>query len=56
MWNIWKGPNAKWFQTCTTSNDVTMALTTWNFRESVQKIIELGTMYPDSIDHCYKVP
>lgn len=53
---IWKGKDAKWFQDCTNSEDVTADFTTWNFWDSVQNTIWLGTKAPDSVDHCYNLP
>lgn len=53
---IWRGDDAKWFETCTNSDDVTADFTTWNFYESLQNTIYLGTREADSVDHCYHFP
>jgi hypothetical protein len=52
---IWRGEDAKWFETCENSEDVTVDFTTWNFYDSIQNTIYLGTREPISVDHCYRI-
>ena len=53
---VWKGENAKWFETCEDSEDVTADLTTWQFYErDPLSVILMGTMSPASDVHCYPV-
>lgn len=52
----WTGEDAKWFETCENSDDVTADFTTINFWDSIQNTIYLGTREPDSVDHCYHFP
>lgn len=53
---VFKGKDAKWFETCVDSDDVTADFTTWNFYDKVQDTIVYGTREPDSVMHCFKIP
>jgi|688.fasta_scaffold1528855_1 hypothetical protein len=53
---IWRGSNAKWFETCDNSEDVSATFTTFNFKDSVQKQIVYGTMFADSVSYCKDIP
>lgn len=55
-YGVFKGDDVKWFQDCEDSEDVTADFTTWNFYQSVQDTIVLGTREPDSVMHCKKLP
>lgn len=54
-YGVWTGPDAKYFQECGFSPDVTATFNTWNFWDSLQKSIVYGTLDPDSTNHCYTV-
>jgi hypothetical protein len=55
-YNIWNGPEAKWFEGCEESSEVEAAFTTWNFRESKVDQIWKGTLAPENPYACHKLP
>jgi hypothetical protein len=56
MEGIWKGEDAKYFETCENSEDVIADFITYNIFDSVQNTIYLGTREAQSVDHCYLFP
>ena len=52
---VFSGKEAKWFETCTDSEDVTANFVTWEIQEALPDRIWLGTKSPEST-HCYQTP
>ena len=54
--NIWRGPEAKWFEGCEDTDTVDADFTTWEIRESQVDTIWAGTLAPDSPYACHNLP
>ena len=54
--NIWRGPEAKYFEDCHDSDEITADFTTWNFRDSSTDNIVKGSVYPKAAYACHKLP
>ncbi len=55
-YNIWTGPEAKWFDDCTQTTQAVMDLNTFNYFLKVTKKIWLGSISAKSPTSCYKLP
>lgn len=53
---VWKGENAKYFENCGYSTDVTETFVQYNLFSSEQDMLWLGTEVANSALHCYHFP
>ena len=53
---VWKGENAKYFENCGQSTDVTATFVQYNLFSSEQNMLWYGTQVADSVMHCYHFP
>ena len=55
-YNIWTGPEAKWFDDCAQTTQAVMDLTTWRYFDKVTKNIWLGSISAKSPTACKTLP
>lgn len=54
--NIWRGPEAKYFEDCVESSEITADFTTWNFKDASTDNVIRGSVYPKAAYACHKLP
>ena len=50
------GYDAKYFDKCSRSGDAYVEAQSWNWRDSVQDIVDSGTVNPTSLSFCKNLP
>lgn len=55
-YNIWRGPEAVWFDNCSQTTMLNVDLTTWNYYSKLSRNIWMGSLSAKSPNSCRTLP